>query len=75
VSGQSHKASLLETCLSTLIGFAVAVTTQMSLFPLMGIHVSEGTNFTLGAAFTVVSGIRGYCVRRLFNSLHVRGIL
>ena len=75
MSGQSHKASLLETAMSTVIGFLVAIATQLALFPLMGIHVSEGTNFTLGVAFTVVSVIRGYCVRRLFNSLHVRGIL
>ena len=75
MSGQSHKVSLLETALSTVVGFLVAVAAQMALFPLVGIHVSEGTNFTLGVAFTVVSIVRGYCVRRLFNHLHVKGIL
>ena len=73
--GQSRKASFLETAMSTVIGFLVAVATQMALFPLMGIRVSEGTNFKLGAAFTAVSIVRGYFVRRLFNHLHIKGIL
>jgi hypothetical protein len=73
--GQSRKASFLETAMSTVIGFLVAVATQMALFPLMGIHVSDGAQFKLGAAFTVVSVIRGYFVRRLFNYFHIKGIL
>jgi hypothetical protein len=73
--GQSRRTSLLETCLSTAIGYVVAVSTQMLVFPLVGIHVNPETNIKLGIVFTVVSVIRGFFVRRLFNHLHVRGLL
>jgi hypothetical protein len=75
MSGQSRRASALETCLSTAIGYVVAQISQMLVFPLFDIHVSLGANATIGAVFTVISVIRGFGVRRLFNHLHVRGIL
>ena len=73
--GQSRRASAIETCLSTAIGYVVAVSAQMVLFPWVGIHVSAGTDLKLGVAFTAVSIVRDFVVRRLFNHLHVKGLL
>lgn len=64
---QSKKMSLVETCASTAIGYAVALATQMAVFPLFGLSVSLADNLWIGAIFTVVSILRGYAVRRLFN--------
>ena len=72
--GQSRGMSWLETCLSTAIGYLVALATQLVVFPLLGIVVAFGENLLIGAIFTVVSIIRGYCVRRLFNWLHLKGL-
>ena len=69
---QSKKMSLLETCASTAIGYAVAILTQVLVFPLFGLTVSLSQNMAIGAVFTVVSIARGYCVRRLFNRIGLR---
>ena len=66
---QSKKMSLLETCASTAIGYAVAILAQVLVFPLFGLTVSLSQNLAIGAIFTVVSIVRGYCVRRLFNRI------
>jgi hypothetical protein len=72
---QTRKASLLETLLSTAIGYGVAVTTQAVVFPWFGLHVPLSHNLMIGAVFTVVSIARGFAVRRLFEHLRVSGIL
>lgn len=74
-TGQSRRGSIIEVCLSTAIGYVVAVSTQMMLFPLVGIHTSTTANLEIGATMTVVSVVRSFWVRRLFNYLHVKGIL
>jgi hypothetical protein len=73
--GQSRRSSLIEISLSTAIGYVVAVSSQMLVFPLVGIHTNPETNLEIGAFMTVVSVVRGFFVRRLFNHLHVRGVL
>jgi len=69
---QSRVMSLVETTLSTAIGFIVAVLTQMLVFPIWGLSTTFADDLGIAAIFTVVSIIRGYWVRRLFNWLHVR---
>ena len=69
---QSKKMSILETCASTAIGYAVAILTQVLVFPLFGLTVSLSQSMAIGAVFTVVSIARGYCVRRLFNRIGLR---
>jgi hypothetical protein len=67
--GQSRKQSLIEAAVSTAIGYAVALAGQIIVFPLMGIYVSLAANIEIGVIFTVISMIRAYAVRRLFNYL------
>lgn len=69
---QSKSMSLAETCLSTGIGFVVAMGTQLVVFPFFGFHTTHTDNFLIASIFTVVSIIRGYFVRRLFNHIHRR---
>lgn len=71
--GQPKRMSWAETIISTLIGYLVALATQLTVFPLMGISVTISENLLIGVIFTIVSIIRGYFVRRLFNWLHLRG--
>ena len=72
---QSKKHSLLETCLSTFIGFVVALLTQIIVFPWFNMQVTLFDNVLISLIFTIVSIIRGYSVRRLFNYLHANEIL
>jgi hypothetical protein len=69
---QSRLMSLLETSLSTAIGFAVALATQVLVFPLFGFHPALHENLLITLIFTAVSIARQYLVRRLFEGLHIR---
>ena len=64
--------SLIEVSLSTTIGFTVALLAQMYvIFPLYGIDVKLMTNIEITIMFTIISVLRSYGVRRLFNWLHL----
>jgi hypothetical protein len=67
---QSRFMSGVETVASTGIGFAVALLTQILVFPLFNLHPSLGENIAITWIFTGVSLLRGYAVRRLFARLH-----
>lgn len=65
---QSKLESFIETCINTLIGYLVALASQLVVFPMVGIHVPLSTNLVIGAWFTVISIARGYVIRRWFNA-------
>jgi hypothetical protein len=65
---QSRRASLIEAATSTAIGFVLSYIAQLAIFPLYGIHVSHGTNLQLIGWFTIISVVRGYWVRRMWDS-------
>jgi hypothetical protein len=68
--GQSRRMSAVEVVVSTAIGYIVAVATQFAVFPIFGLRVGVIENLGIGLAFTVVSVVRSYLVRRLFERLH-----
>ena len=69
---QSRLMSLLESLANVLVGFGVAVITQMAVFPLFGLAVTVTENLLIGLIFTVVSIVRSYALRRGFEALRVR---
>ena len=64
---QSKKGSLLEAFINVAVGYAVAVASQIVIFPLFDVHISVADNMAIGGFFTVVSIVRSYALRRLFN--------
>lgn len=64
---QSRTMSAIEAVANVAVGFGVAVATQIAVFPLFGLHASVGDNLAIGAIFTVVSLVRSYALRRVFN--------
>ena len=66
---QSKRMSLIESIVGTFIGLLVALLTQMIVFPMYGLEVTLIENFEIGFIFTLVSLIRSYIVRRVFNHL------
>ena len=66
---QSKRMSLLESIVGTVIGLLVALLTQMTVFPMYNIEVTLIENFEIGLIFTVVSLMRSYIVRRVFNRI------
>src|ERR1700685_3656967 len=69
---QSKLMSWVETCLNTGIGFVIAIATQILVFPLFGYSPPLSTNFKIALIFTVVSIMRGFVLRRVFEFLHIR---
>jgi uncharacterized protein YacL len=64
---QTKKQSIVETVIQQLIGFIVALVSQLIIFPVFGINISMADNLLIGIYFTIVSIIRSYLVRRYFN--------
>ena len=65
---QTRLMSLVESVANIVVGYGVAVLTQLLVFPLFGLAVSLGENLMIGLIFTVVSLARSYALRRLFNA-------
>ena len=61
--------SLFETVTNVIVGYALAVITQILIFPVFGLHATLAQNLKIGLVFTVVSIARGYALRRLFEGL------
>jgi hypothetical protein len=64
---QSRTLSAVEAVTNVSVGWLVALSTQLAVFPLLGLHVSLGQNLTLSSVFTAVSLVRSYLLRRLFE--------
>ena len=69
---QSRLMSLVESLANVLVGYGVAVITQMAVFPLFGLAVTVTENLLIGLIFTAVSIVRSYALRRGFEALRVR---
>ena len=69
---QSRLMSLVESLANVLVGYVVAVATQMAVFPLFGLAVTVTENLLIGLIFTAVSIVRSYALRRGFEALRVR---
>jgi hypothetical protein len=69
---QSRLMSLVESLANVLVGYGVAVLTQVLVFPLFGLAVTITENLLIGLVFTGVSLVRSYALRRSFEALRVR---
>lgn len=66
---QSKLQSFLEANVSTAVGFAISWAVTPFVLAAFGLPVSAGKAFGITAAFTAISIVRGYFVRRLFNRM------
>ena len=66
---QSRLMSLVEAVVNVVVGFVVAVGVQMLLLPVFGLTVTLRQNLVICLAFTGVSIMRSYVLRRLFEAL------
>lgn len=67
--GQTRRASAVEALTGTIVGFLLAIWVQRLLFPALGHDLALVENALVAAVFTVLSLLRSYCLRRLFNAL------
>ena len=64
---QTKTHSLIESVTNVIIGYLVALLSQLLVFPIFDINVPLTTNLWIGFWFTGISMIRSYSIRRLFN--------
>lgn len=69
---QSKRNSAFEATTNVIIGYLVSVLANVLILPLFGYKVTIGDSFAIGLAFTVVSLVRSYVLRRIFNRLDRR---
>ena len=65
---QSKAESLKESITNVVVGYIVAVISQILVFPLFGIKVGFIDNLYIGLYFTAISLARSYVIRRYFNN-------
>ena len=69
---QSRLMSLAESVTNVVIGYVLAIATQIVVFPWFGIETGLAEHLTIGLAFVGVSLVRGYLLRRLFEAIRMR---
>ena len=63
--------SLVEAITNVIVGFLLALLTQIVAFPLLGLSASLSDNLILGVIFTAVSLARSYALRRAFEAIRI----
>jgi hypothetical protein len=66
---QSRIMSMVEAITNVVVGYVLAILTQLAVFPLFGLEAALGDHLTIGLAFVAVSLARGYVLRRLFERI------
>jgi hypothetical protein len=69
---QGRVMSLIEATTNVVVGYILAIATQLAVFPLFGIKAEIGDHLAIGLAFVGVSLARGYLLRRFFEALRER---
>jgi hypothetical protein len=52
---QSRTHSLIEALVNVAVGYCIAVTAQIIVFPIFGVHISLRQNIEIGIIMTVIS--------------------
>jgi hypothetical protein len=69
---QSRLMSIAEAIANVIVGYGIAVLTQLVVFPWFGLPARIGDALAIGGIFTIVSITRGFALRRLFEAIRVR---
>lgn len=65
---QTKKQSMIESLTSTTIGWLIGVILNLTVLPLFDYNITVVDSLLVSLIFTVISVVRGYLIRRFFNS-------
>ena len=71
---QSRTWSVIEAIVNVLVGFGIALASQLIIFPRFGVHLPLHDNLKITAWFTAISIVRSYALRRIFNKRHKKEV-
>ena len=66
---QSRLLSAVEAGTNVLISYLVSVAANIIVLPMFGYDVTIFDSFAIGLAFTAISLVRSYVLRRVFNRI------
>lgn len=66
---QTHLGSFVEAWANIAVGFTINWCANMLILPLFGFNIRPVAAFNMGLIFTVISLVRSYALRRLFNGI------
>ncbi len=66
---QTHLGSFIEAWANIGVGFVINWCANMLIFPLFGFAVTARGAFEIGLVFTIISLVRSYALRRVFNGI------
>lgn len=66
---QSRRWSLIEAVANVLVGLGVSLVSQLVIFHLYGVELSLAQNLKIVLWFTLISIVRSYLLRRIFNRI------
>lgn len=69
---QSRTMSLVEALANVVVGYGIAVVSQILILPAFGMQLTVAENLQLAAAFTLISICRSFALRRVFEAIRVR---
>jgi len=72
---QSRKHSFLEALLNTASGFIISYFVAELTFAYFNFQTTHKDTFIITCIFTVVSIVRSYIWRRIFNYIHENGVI
>ena len=65
---QSKRESMIETLTSVFAGWIIGVILNLTILPLFDYNITVVDSLLVSLIFTVISVVRGYLIRRFFNS-------
>ena len=65
---QTKRQSLIETLTSVFVGWLIGVILNLTILPLFDYNITVVDSLWVSLIFTVISVVRGYLIRRFFNS-------
>jgi len=69
---QSRLMSWLESLINIAVGFGISLAAQMFFLPLLGVAIDFHQNLFFALIMTVISLLRSFILRRIFEALHIR---
>lgn len=73
---QSRIDSLMESVVNIAIGLIISTIANWLILPaVLGVSMTLSQNLLIGSAFTIISLVRSYAIRRAFNGRSVWGTI
>ena len=69
---QTKRQSLIETLTSVFVGWLIGVILNLTILPLFDYNITVVDSLLVSLIFTVISVVRGYLIRRFFNSKEIK---